>query len=129
MAKITNHVKKINRITTLVIRAIESCFEKPEIYEVKSGFDQSNFSIEVNAFIFSDKFIRISTNAQDVNVCLKSFIDKVLELINDIIDDLQKMEKEYTSSIERYGQALTESSAIQLSSSLMFKRIIESIKI
>lgn len=129
MAKITNDLKRIQRISSIVARAIESCFSNAEISCLLCKFEHEEFTFELSSTIFDYKDINIDVSDKRSEKCMSRSIKQLLDQIDKIIKDLEGNEKELRRDLKKYRQAFSESPAVILSSVQIFKQIIESIKI
>jgi hypothetical protein len=128
MAKITNNLKRVQKTLSLIVRAVEFCFDKPVISKVLCLYQNEQFSIELNALIFSDWYLDIELESEDIHSCIEALIYKVMNSTNKIIEKLTKEEALYASEIKKYGKPFSESPAIKLSTTLMFKQIVGNIR-
>ncbi|WP_105171104.1 hypothetical protein [Pseudoalteromonas sp. T1lg24] len=128
MAKITNDLKRIQRISSVITRAIENCFSNAEISCLLCKFEYEEFTFELTSTIFDYTEINIDVSDKSSEKCMSRSIKQLLDQINKIINNLESDEKELRRDLKKYGQAFSESPAVLLSSIQMFKQIIESIR-
>lgn len=129
MAKITNDLKRIQRISSVITRAIESCFLNADISCLLCKFEYEAFTFELSSTIFDYSEINIDVSDKSSDKCMSRSIKQLLDQINKIIKDLEADEKELRKDLKKHGQTFSESPAVILSSVKMFKQIIESIKV
>ena len=52
MTKITNDIKRIQRISSIITRAVESCFPNAEISRLSCKFEYEEFTFKLSSTIF-----------------------------------------------------------------------------
>jgi hypothetical protein len=129
MAKITNDLKRIQRISSVITRAVERCFSDAEITYLSCKFEYGEFTFELSSTIFDFTDISVDVTDKSSEKCMTRSIKELLTAINNIIKGLEADEKELRLDLKKYGQRFSESPAVTLSSVLMFKQIVESIKV
>ncbi|MDF1763340.1 MAG: hypothetical protein P1U57_08025 [Oleibacter sp.] len=129
MAKITDDLKRIQRISSVITRALERCFSNADISYLSYKFEQGEFTFELSSTIFDSTKISVDVTDKNSEKCMSNSIRQLLTEINKIIKDLENNEKELRRDIKKYGVVFSESSAVTLSSVQMFKQIIVSIKV
>ncbi|WP_028304668.1 hypothetical protein [Oceanospirillum maris] len=129
MASIVNDLKKIQRVSSVVIRAIERCFQNFDISLVSSEYSYGEFTIKLDVRVFDGYEIDADLCNKNAKDCARLFINRVIKCSDDMINGLDKEEKRYRREVDEYRDSYTDASPISLSSALMFKQIIENIKV
>ncbi|MGE6416659.1 hypothetical protein ACQKDY_02890 [Alteromonas macleodii] len=129
MAKLTNGLKKIQRISSLTIRAIEHCFPDAEFSEITVEYKESVYRLKMDVLVFDDKYLKVEVKNLSADKCVKTSLEHVLIDLKYMIKQLQNEEKEVRKDIREYGVAFEESSAVTLSSTIMLRDVISSIKL
>lgn len=129
MAKITNDLKRMQRISSVITRAVERCFSIAEISCLSCKFEYGEFAFKLSSTVFDCSDINVDISDKSSEKCMSRSIKKILDQVNKIIKELEADEKELRRDIKKYGEAYSESPAVTLSSVQMFKQIIESIKV
>ena len=129
MASMINDYKKIQRVLAFATRAAERCFFKVKITNVKCEYWDDEYSLELSFDIFEYDDVSSSASHTCATKCSIRFIEDLDKAINKIIKALEFEEKERQKDIKEYGEAFSESQAINISSALMFKQIIKCIKL
>lgn len=132
MATIANDLKKIQRILSLIVRAIERCFDKPDILYAECGYSYGVYSMKLSANIINDSVLDIGFDVDIENEnskkCITIFFGEVSNAIGKAIDEIDAEEKKISKDIKEYGESYSESVIVQQSSILMFKQIFSSLK-
>ena len=129
MPSIIRSYKKIQRVSSVVVRAAERCFPKSEVSNVKCEYSYGEYSLELTVSLFEYESIDVEVSNVDVNKCSEQFIEKIKKSIGNIIKELKKEEQEIKNDIKEYGETYADSSMQYLSSALMFEQIICNITI
>lgn len=124
MASIIRNYKNIQRISSVIVRAAERCFQNAEVTHVKCEFWQGEYTLELNVNIFEFESFDVEISHVDVNKCVEQFIGEIKNIINKIIKELELKESEIKQDIKEYDKAFTDSPLQYLSSVLMFNQII-----
>tara|TARA_R110001592_G_C13179697_1_gene750719 strand:- start:3087 stop:3467 length:381 start_codon:yes stop_codon:yes gene_type:complete len=121
MAKITDDIKRIQRISSIITRAVESCFPNAEISCLSCKFVYEEFTFELSSTIFDFTNINVDISDKSSEKCMSRSIKKILGEINNIIKNLEADEKQLRRGLKKYEQGFSESPAVILSSVQMFK--------
>lgn len=132
MAAIANDLKKIQRVLSLIVRAIERCFDKPEVLYAECGYSDGVYSIRVLANIFNDSVLDIDFDIDVENEsskkCITIFFREISSSISKAVDKIDAEEKRISKDVKEYGESYNESVVVQQSSLLMFEQIFSSLR-
>jgi hypothetical protein len=128
MASIIKNYKKIQRVSSVILRAAERCLHEVDVTQVRSVFTNDEYILQISMVFFEHEAIDITIIHKNANECIKLFISQITGSIDILIDKL-KCEEERNKGIEEYDSAIldADNTLIFLSSALMFKQIIKSI--
>lgn len=129
MPNIIRSYKKIQRISSVVVRAAERCFPTSEVTNVKCEFSYDEYSLELTVSIFECESIDVEVTNVDVDKCSQQFIEKIKRSIGNLIKELKKEEQEINKDIKEYGGMFADRPMQHLSSALMFEQIVCNINI
>ncbi|WP_420935152.1 hypothetical protein ACOJR9_04365 [Alteromonas sp. A081] len=129
MAKVTNGLKQIHRTSSFMTRAIEQCFTNVEFSKILVEYEADTYKFQLSAHLVDHNFfLKVKADDQDPYKCVLFSIDQALIDLNTVIVRLKYEEKKLRKNIKDYGVAFEDSSAVTMSSLLMLKEIISSLK-
>ena len=132
MAAIANDLKKIQRVLSLIVRAIERCFDSPEVLYAECGYSDGVYTMTLTANIFNDSVLDIDFDVDVENEsskkCITIFFREISNAIGKAVVQIDAEEKKIAKDIKEYGESYSESVVVQLSSILMFEQILSSLK-
>lgn len=137
MAKITNDLKRIQRISSILIRTIEGCFIDAEIRKVSCKYyDSGEFSLEFDSYVFDfpllddlsfPVYLHFTINDVSAKECVSAMKEEILAQTYEIEEKL-KFEKSKLEEIVSRKSVYNKISEL-LDYVHIFKKIFESIKI
>lgn len=127
MSNIAINFKRNQRIVSLISKAIEKCFKDPEIKKLSVSYDTGVYYMEINADIDVTYKIYALTSNENPEICANEFLKKILKALDYRINLFQSHEDEIMENLQNYGCSDSDSPALKLTSTLMLKRIIETL--
>ena len=108
----------------------DSSQSTPEMESVmETAIKYTIFSGKYTVLVFDDKYLKVEVKNLSVDKCVKTSLEHVLIDLEYMIKQLQNEEKKVRKDIREYGVAFEESSAVTLSSTIMLRDVISSIKL
>ena len=128
MPSIINDIRRIQRVSSVIIRATERCFSQASILLANSSYD-GEYKLQLHVDLFDSYYLDVESSSSDSKECCEFFISELLDKIDNIIKEFEKEDREYARSVNKnWIYSLNESQAVNLTTTEMFKRILTTIK-